>query len=170
MFSLEKVALLEQSMACGESADGKSFKADAALSELEGLFRASTPLSPIDGLRLLMIYAIVHGGIKPDDRRRMMDAAGIGPEDQVFPTSPPSLMPPLVKWPPPHLTRVHIDAILAAPRSLYAHVTTPAHPDRRRLGCDAQLVSPQCVHGSGPARSTEANERDGCVTPLSLAS
>jgi hypothetical protein len=30
-----------------------------------------------------MTFVVAHGGITPDQRRRLLDIAGIGPEDQV---------------------------------------------------------------------------------------
>jgi syntaxin-binding protein 1 len=54
---LEQIATLEQNMATGEDSAGKAFK--AALPELKSLLQNSDlPLSPVDKMRLLMIYVI----------------------------------------------------------------------------------------------------------------
>ena len=79
--SLELVATLEQNMANGEDSGGKAFK--TALPELRALLeRADLPLSPTDKMRLLMIYMITQEGIRQDERRQLIQLAGISPEDQ----------------------------------------------------------------------------------------
>lgn len=81
-FGLEKVSMLEQSMACGEDADGRAYR--TALADLRDLFRnTDVALSPADRMRLLMIYIITQDGIKPEERRELIELAGIMPEDQV---------------------------------------------------------------------------------------
>jgi len=62
---LEQIATLEQNMATGEDSAGKAFK--AALPELKSLLQNSDlPLSPVDKMRLLMIYVITQDGIRQD--------------------------------------------------------------------------------------------------------
>ena len=80
--SLETVATLEQNMATGEDAQGKAYK--SALPELRALLeRSDLLLSPVDKMRLLMIYVITQDGIKQEERRQLNHIAGISPEDQV---------------------------------------------------------------------------------------
>jgi len=83
--SLERVATLEQSMATGEDATKKPHR--TALPELKALLSAGTelplPLSEGDKIRLLMIYVITQDGIKSEERRQLMQLAGIQPEDQL---------------------------------------------------------------------------------------
>ena len=52
---------------------------------METLFLSTdaAPLSPVDALRLLMVYMVTHEGLTNDTRRRLTEMAGIGPEDQV---------------------------------------------------------------------------------------
>ena len=79
--SLEMVATLEQNMATGEDSGGKTFK--TALAELRALLEKSDlALSPEDKIRLLMIYMITQDGIRQDERRQLIQLAGISPEDQ----------------------------------------------------------------------------------------
>ena len=79
--NLELVATLEQNMATGEDSGGKKFT--HALSELRSLLeKGDLPLSPEDKMRLLMIYVITQDGIRQDERRQLMQLAGISPEDQ----------------------------------------------------------------------------------------
>jgi len=78
---LEAVATLEQNMATGEDSQGKPYK--SALADLRALLeRTDLPISPEDKMRLLMIYLISQDGIKQDERRQLMELAGISPEDQ----------------------------------------------------------------------------------------
>jgi len=78
---LEAVATLEQNMATGEDSQGRPYK--SALADLRALLeRTDLPISPEDKMRLLMIYLISQDGIKQDERRQLMELAGISPEDQ----------------------------------------------------------------------------------------
>jgi len=79
---LDRVALLEQAMATGEDAQGRAYR--SALADLRSLLeQGDLPLSPEDKIRLLMIYLITQEGIKQDERRQLIQLAGISPEDQV---------------------------------------------------------------------------------------
>lgn len=81
-FSLEAIATLEQAMATGEDAARKQYR--SALAELKALLaREDIVTSPEDKMRLLMLYVISQDGIKQDERRQLMELAGILPEDQV---------------------------------------------------------------------------------------
>ncbi|EOD21796.1 Sec1, SM superfamily protein [Emiliania huxleyi CCMP1516] len=81
-FGLEAAALLEQAMACGSSPDGKP--CTSPLADLRSLLADdATARSPIDALRLLMVYVVTQEGIKPEVRRELFELAGIQPEDQV---------------------------------------------------------------------------------------
>jgi len=54
-----------------------------ALADLRALLeRTDLPISPEEKMRLLMIYLISQDGIKQDERRQLMELAGISPEDQ----------------------------------------------------------------------------------------
>lgn len=76
---LEEIAHLEQNMATGEDSDGKVVK------------NIVTALPPVlsdpnvtkeEKLRLLMIYVISQGGVKDQDRKRLMDLAKISISEQ----------------------------------------------------------------------------------------
>ncbi|KAG8461329.1 hypothetical protein KFE25_010516 [Diacronema lutheri] len=77
---LEAVSTLEQNMALGEDSDGKEVKGTKLVEQLIEMVRRD--VSPQDKMRLLMIYIISQEGIRDDDRRRLMDAAGLSPDDQ----------------------------------------------------------------------------------------
>jgi len=79
---LEPVAMIEQNMACGEEPSGKAFK--LAQTELRALLaKPDLAISAEDRMRLIMIYVITQENIKNDERRYLIDEAGILPEDQV---------------------------------------------------------------------------------------
>eukprot|EP00326_Haptolina_ericina_P017194 CAMPEP_0181195132 /NCGR_PEP_ID=MMETSP1096-20121128/14712_1 /TAXON_ID=156174 ORGANISM="Chrysochromulina ericina, Strain CCMP281" /NCGR_SAMPLE_ID=MMETSP1096 /ASSEMBLY_ACC=CAM_ASM_000453 /LENGTH=566 /DNA_ID=CAMNT_0023284691 /DNA_START=96 /DNA_END=1796 /DNA_ORIENTATION=+ len=82
--SQEKIAMLEQDMATGETKDKKPHK--TALADLKALLQLNdlpSPLSAEDKMRLLMIYVITQDGIKSEERRQLMSLANISPEDQL---------------------------------------------------------------------------------------
>ena len=80
---LEAIATLEQNMACGEDSSGKAY-GKQSLADLRALLeREDIPFSPEDKMRLLMIYVATQDGIKQDERRQLLNLAGISPEDQV---------------------------------------------------------------------------------------
>jgi len=83
-FCLESIATLEQNMSVGEDSTGKAYTPKAALAEMRALLeRSDIPFSPEDKMRLLMIYVSTQDGIKQDERRQLLQLAGISPEDQV---------------------------------------------------------------------------------------
>jgi len=77
--NLAKLAAVEQDMACGEDAEGKSVK--NLLSSLPPLLTDSS-VSLVDKLRLLMLYIVSQEGIKDSDRKRLMELASISNDDQ----------------------------------------------------------------------------------------
>jgi len=82
--SLERVATLEQNMATGEDSSKKAYR--SAMADLKGLLERGDlprPLSDEDKVRMLMAYVITQDGIKSEERRQLMQLAGIQPEDQL---------------------------------------------------------------------------------------
>lgn len=77
---LEAISTLEQNMAMGEDSEGKEVKGTKLVDSLLEMVRRD--ISPQDKIRLLMTYIISQEGIRDDDRRRLIDAAGLSPEDQ----------------------------------------------------------------------------------------
>ncbi|EGC40177.1 hypothetical protein DICPUDRAFT_147033 [Dictyostelium purpureum] len=78
--SLEQVAYLEQDMATGEDANGSTPK--NIVGRLSN-FLSDFSLDKHAKIRLLMIYIISQEGIKEEDRRKLMEMAGISQEEQM---------------------------------------------------------------------------------------
>jgi len=76
---IEAIARIEQDMATGEDADGKTVK--NVISSLPPIL-ADPHVSKEDKMRLLMIYIISQEGIKDQDRKRLMDLAKISNQEQ----------------------------------------------------------------------------------------
>lgn len=76
---IERIANLEQNMATGEDSDGKAVK--NAINELFPLL-SDPDISKDEKMRLLMLYVISQGGVKDQDRKRLMDLAKVSIQDQ----------------------------------------------------------------------------------------
>lgn len=76
---LETIAHLEQDMATGEDAEGKAVK--NVITSLPPIL-SDPEVSKEEKLRLLMIYVISQGGLKDQDRKRLMDLAKISVPEQ----------------------------------------------------------------------------------------
>jgi len=76
---IESIAHLEQDMATGEDADGKAVK--NTITSLPPLL-SDPDVTKEEKLRLLMIYVISQGGVKDQDRKRLMDLAKISVAEQ----------------------------------------------------------------------------------------
>ncbi|EFA83765.1 Sec1-like family protein [Heterostelium album PN500] len=76
---MANLAYLEQDMATGEDAKGNTPK---NIIPRLSTFLNDVMLEPADKIRLLMIYIISQEGIKEQDRKKLMDLAGIGLQDQ----------------------------------------------------------------------------------------
>jgi len=71
---LEEIAKLEQNMATGEDSEGKAVK--NIVMDLPPVL-SDPNVTKEEKLRLLMIYVISQGGVKDQDRKRLMDLAKI---------------------------------------------------------------------------------------------
>eukprot|EP01113_Clastostelium_recurvatum_P022373 TRINITY_DN2667_c0_g1_i1.p1 TRINITY_DN2667_c0_g1~~TRINITY_DN2667_c0_g1_i1.p1 ORF type:complete len:620 (-),score=203.59 TRINITY_DN2667_c0_g1_i1:32-1732(-) len=76
---LERIGSVEQDMATGEDADGKTIK--NVISSLAPIL-SDPDVSKADKMRLIMLYIISQEGIKDSDRKRLVDMAKITNAEQ----------------------------------------------------------------------------------------
>jgi len=79
--NLMEISELEQTMSTGTDAEGKSLKVKELVDDLiDAVAGIGTREMAV---RLIMIYIISQQGIKPEDRKRLFDAAGLTEDEQV---------------------------------------------------------------------------------------
>ncbi|CEM02736.1 unnamed protein product [Vitrella brassicaformis CCMP3155] len=79
--SLMKIGSIEQDLATGIDKDGNNVSPPKLLSTM-GTLLSDPAIGVEEKLRLLMLYFTQMDGIKEDDRKKMMDAARLGEEEQ----------------------------------------------------------------------------------------
>lgn len=80
--NLMELSELEQTLATGKDDEGRSPKLNDLIDRAERLLRYME--TPIAKVRLLMVLIISQGGLRSQDRLRLMNAAELGPDDVMY--------------------------------------------------------------------------------------